>query len=146
VYTAEARKAAINLGDKTVEAVMQDIQFHPVTDKILHIDFIQLVDGKPVTIEVPLMLTGNARGVRNGGKLKHTLRKLSIRAVPANLPDSISLDITNLRIGQSVRVNEVPGDGFEILNPGSAVVCSIKMARGAVAEADETEEGAEAAS
>lgn len=137
VYTPEAKKAAINLGGKTIEAVMQDIQFHPVTDKILHIDFIQLVDGKPVTIEVPLTLSGNARGVRNGGKLKHTLRKLSVKAVPANLPDSINLDITNLRIGQAIRVGEVAADGFEILNPKGAVVCSIKMARGAVAEAEE---------
>lgn len=137
VYTAEAKKAAINVGGKTIEAVMQDIQFHPVTDKILHIDFIQLVDGKAVTIEVPVTLSGSARGVRNGGKLKHTLRKLSVRALPANLPDGINIDITNLRIGQSIRVSGIEEKNFEILNQKGAVVCSIKMARGAVGEVDD---------
>lgn len=137
VYTPEAKKAAIVLGGKTIEAVMQDIQFHPVTDQILHIDFIQLVDGKAVVIEVPVALTGNARGVKNGGKLKHTLRKLSVKAMPAHLPDSITLDVTDLRIGQSIRVNQIKTDNFEILNASNAVICSIKMARGAVNETED---------
>lgn len=145
VYTSVAKIAAINVNGKTIEAVMQDIQFHPVTDEILHIDYIQLIDGKMVTLEVPVFLTGSARGVLSGGKLKHTLRKLSVRALPANLPDSISLDIAPLRIGQSIRVSDVPTPNFEILNLGKAVICSIAAARGAVAEADEAEEeGAEA--
>ena len=113
VYTSVAKKAAITLGSNTIEAVMQDIQFHPVTDQILHIDFIQLIPGKPVTLEVPVFLTGSARGVLNGGRLKHTLRKLSVRALPKDLPDSIEIDITALRIGQSIRVAEVATDNFE---------------------------------
>jgi large subunit ribosomal protein L25 len=146
VYTSQARKAEINTGGEPIEAVVQDIQFHPVTDQIMHIDFMQLIAGKPTTIEVPVSLSGNARGVRNGGKLKHTLRKLSVRALPKDLPDGIDINITDLRIGQSIRVEDVSTTNFEIINPSSAVICSIKMARGAVDESDdEGEEGAEAA-
>jgi len=149
VYTNVAKKAAITLNGETVEAVMQDIQFHPVTDQILHIDFMQLIPGKLITLEVPVFLTGSARGVLNGGRLKHTLRKLSVRALPKDLPDSISVDITNLRIGQSVRIAEVrTGAPYEILNLDKAVICSISRARGAMDDADEaeeTEEGAEGA-
>lgn len=146
VYTSQARKAEINMGSNKVEAVVQDIQFHPVSDQIMHIDFVQLIAGKAISIEVPVNLSGNARGVRNGGKLKHTLRKLSVRALPKDLPDGIDIDVTDLRIGQSIRVEDVKTNNFEIVNPGSAVICSIKMARGAVDEAEEeSEEGAEAA-
>lgn len=149
VYTGEAKKAGIKLGDKVVEAVMQDVQFHPVSDQIQHIDFIQLVEGKSVTMEIPVVLKGTARGVINGGRLKQALRKLSVRALPGELPEAIEIDITKLRIGKSIRVNKVKIDGnFEILNAGDAVVVSVKRARLAVEEdedEDEDEEGAEGA-
>jgi len=147
VYTSQARKAEIKMGNNTVEAVVQDIQFHPVSDQIMHIDFMELIAGKPVSIEVPVSLNGNARGVRNGGKLKHTLRRLSVRALPKDLPDGIDIDVTELRIGQSIRVEDVKTNNFEFVNPGSAVICSIKMARGAMDEEEEAEgeEGAEGA-
>ena len=148
VYTSQARKAEINMGSNKVEAVVQDIQFHPVSDQIMHIDFVELIAGKPISIDVPVSLSGNARGVRNGGKLKHTLRKLSVRALPKDLPDGIDIDVTELRIGQSIRVEDVKTNNFEFVNPGSAVICSIKMARGAMDEEEsegEGEEGAEAA-
>lgn len=139
VYTPDAVKVKVNLGNQSVEAVMQDIQFHPVSDKLLHIDFIQLVDGKAATMEVPVNLMGTSRGVRNGGKLKVVLRKLKVRALPGNLPSSIDIDITELRIGQSIRVGDVKPSGFEVLNSPSAVVASVKTSRTAVA--DEEEEG-----
>jgi large subunit ribosomal protein L25 len=123
--------------------VIQDLQFHPVTDHLMHIDFIQLVEGKPVTMDIPVILNGQARGVLNGGKLKSVLRKLSVRAVPGQLPDSIELDITNLRIGKSIRVSDVTPEGFEILNATTAVIVTIKKARGAVDDSDDEEEGAE---
>jgi len=148
VYTNVAKKAVIEVGGNTIEAIMQDIQFHPVTDAILHIDFMQLIPGKLITLDVPVFLSGSARGVLNGGRLKHTLRKLSVRALPKDLPDSIEIDITALRIGQSIRVAEVATDNFEILNLQKAVVCSIGQARGAMEdeeETEETEEGAEGA-
>ena len=86
VYTAEAKTAKITVGDTTVEAVIQDIQFHPVTDQLMHIDFIQLVEGKAVTMNIPVVLHGQARGVLNGGKLKTILRQLSVRAIPGQFP------------------------------------------------------------
>lgn len=146
VYTAEAKTAKITVGDTTVEAVIQDIQFHPVTDQLMHIDFIQLVDGKAVTMNIPVVLHGQARGVLNGGKLKTILRQLSVRAIPGQFPESIELDITDLRIGKSIRVSDVTPEGFEILNADTAVIVTVKKARGAVDEDDdEEEEGAEGA-
>jgi len=140
VYTAEAKTAKITVGDTTVEAVIQDIQFHPVTDQLMHIDFIQLVDGKAVTMNIPVVLHGQARGVLNGGKLKTILRQLSVRAIPGQFPESIDLDITNLRIGKSIRVSDVTPEGFEILNADTKVVLTIEKARRAVDEDDGREE------
>ena len=146
VYTAEAKTAKITVGDTTVEAVIQDIQFHPVTDQLMHIDFIQLVDGKAVTMNIPVVLHGQARGVLNGGKLKTILRQLSVRAIPGQFPESIDLDITDLRIGKSIRVSDVTPEGFEILSADTAVIVTVKKARGAVDEDDdEEEEGPECA-
>lgn len=144
VYTAEAKTAKITVGDATVEAVIQDIQFHPVTDQLMHIDFIQLVEGKPVTMDIPVVLNGQARGVLAGGKLKTILRKLSVRAVPGQFPESIELDITGLRIGKSIRVSDVAAEGFEILNADTAVIVTVKKARGAVDDSDDEEDEAAA--
>jgi large subunit ribosomal protein L25 len=141
VYTPEAKTATITVDGKTVEAVIQDMQFHPVTDALMHIDFIQLVEGKAVTMNIPVVLHGQARGVLNGGKLKMVLRTLSIRALPNEMPESIELNITNLRIGKSIRVSDVVPAGFEILNADTAVIVTVKKARGAVDD-DEDEEGA----
>jgi large subunit ribosomal protein L25 len=145
VYTPEAKVAEIQLDGNTVKAVMQDIQFHPVTDEILHIDFIQLVSGKSVIYEVPVNLNGTARGVRNGGKMKVVLRKIVVKATPENMVDAINLDITNLRIGQSIRVSNLPTEGYEIISAPSAVIVTIKTSRNAVADIDEDEEVAEEA-
>lgn len=142
VYTAEAKTAKITIGDTSVEAVIQDMQFHPVTDQLMHIDFIQLVEGKPVTMNIPVVLNGQARGVLNGGKLKTILRQLSVRAIPGQFPDSIELDITELRIGKSIRVSDVAPSVYEILNADTAVIVTVKKARGAVDDEDEDEEGA----
>ena len=142
VYTPEAKTATITVDGKTVEAVIQDMQFHPVTDALIHIDFIQLVEGKAVTMNIPVVLNGQARGVLNGGKLKMVLRTLSVRALPNELPDNIQLDITNLRIGKSIRVSDVVPAGYEILNADTAVIVTVKKARGAMDDEDEDEEGA----
>lgn len=141
VYTAEARMASIELDGKTYQAVIQDMQFHVLNDSLTHVDFIQVIDGKPVTIQVPMVLTGNARGVRNGGKMKFTLRNLKVKGLINDLPSSIEHDITELRIGQAVRVAEVKeGKPYEILNADNAVVVSIAMSRKAVADSDDSSE------
>lgn len=145
VYTAEAKTAKITIDGKVVEAVIQDLQFHPVTDKLLHVDFIQLVEGKEVTMDIPVVLEGQARGVLNGGKLKMIIRKLAVRSTPGNFPESIKLNIAPLRIGQSIRVSDVKPEGYSILNAATAVIVTIKNARGAVQDDgdDDEEEAAE---
>ncbi len=145
LYTPEAHLVLIELGDTTYRAVIRDAQFHPVSDIVEHVDFFELVKGKPVTIEVPIKLEGNARGVRNGGRLKVNLRKLKVKGEEANLPGHIVHNIENVRIGQSVRVSDIKADGFEILHEPTRTILIIQTSRLAVedVEDEETEEGAE---
>ena len=150
VYTPEAHTVSLELADGTkVPAILQDIQFHPVTDKIIHADFYQLHDDKPVTIEVPVRLTGRARGVINGGVLRFNMRKLKVRTVPANLPDEIVIDVSPMRIGNKKYVESIRTENYTILHPDNAVIVAIRTSRTAVDDDDEeeesTEEGAEAA-
>jgi large subunit ribosomal protein L25 len=141
VYTPNAHTVAIELGGKTVSAVMQDIQFHPVTDKILHIDFYQLFPDKEVTMNIPVRLQGNSPGVRNGGRLLFRKRKLAIKALPDKLPDFFDVDISKLKIGQHISVESLMNDDFNILHPDTTVVVQVKTARSAVVIDDEDEEG-----
>ncbi|MSP66422.1 MAG: 50S ribosomal protein L25 [Flavobacteriaceae bacterium] len=141
VYTAEARMASIELDGKTYNAVIQDMQFHVLNDSLTHVDFIEVIDGKAVTILVPIVLTGNSRGVRSGGRLKSALRNLKVKGLIDALPSAIEHDITELRIGQSIRVSDIKvGKLYEILNSDNAVVVSIASSRTSVAETggDET--------
>ena len=107
----------------------------------MHIDFIQLIEGRAATMNIPVVLNGQARGVLNGGKLKMILRTLSVRALPNEMPDNIQLDITDLTIGKSIRVSDVVPSGFEILNSDTAVIVTVNKARGAMEDEDEDEEG-----
>ena len=145
VYTANAHTVLIEFenGNK-VDAVMQDIQFHPVTDKIIHVDFYQLFKDKEVTMDIPVRLQGNSPGVRNGGRLLFRKRKLTIKALPDHLPDFFDLDISKLRIGENISVETLLNDDFSILHPDSTVVVQVKTAR-AVVEVEEDEEGIEGA-
>ncbi|WP_286813176.1 MULTISPECIES: 50S ribosomal protein L25/general stress protein Ctc [unclassified Maribacter] len=148
VYTPNAHTVAIELeGKETVNAVLQDIQFHPVTDAIIHIDFYQLFDDKMVTMNIPVRLQGNSPGVRNGGRLLFRKRKLAIKALPSKLPDFFDIDISKLRIGQNISVGSLLSDDFTILHPENQVVVQVKTARTAVVtdDEDEDEEGAEGA-
>ena len=146
VYTPNAHTAVIELesGEK-FDAVMQDIQFHPVTDKILHIDFYQLFEDKPVTMRIPVRLEGNSPGVRNGGRLLFRKRKLEIKALPKDLPDFFNVDISKLKIGENIAVESLLSDDFTILHPDSTVVVQVKTQRTAVVVDDEDEEGEEGA-
>ena len=144
VYTPNVYTVAIDIEGSTVNALIKDIQFHPVTDRIIHVDFIELTPGKEVNTEIPVVITGNAIGVRNGGKLRKTLRKLSIRSTPENLPDAITLDITNMKIGDKIYVRDIDADKFDILTSGNAVVVAVKTARNVIEEEEEeVAEGAE---
>lgn len=144
VYTSNAYTAVIELeGSETVKAVLQDIQFHPVTDKILHIDFYQLFADKAVTMNIPVRLEGNSPGVRNGGRLLFRKRKLSIKALPDLLPDFIKIDISKLKIGGTIAVETLLNDNFTILHPDSTAVVQVKASRNAVEDDEDEEEGEE---
>ena len=144
VYTPNAHTVKVDLdGEKKVKAVMQDVQFHPVTDKILHVDFYQLFDDKPVTMDIPVRLEGNSPGVRNGGRLLFRKRKLTIKALPDNLPDFFNIDISDLKIGDNISVETLLSDDFTILHPESTVVVQVKTARAAIVVEEEEEEGIE---
>ena len=146
VYTANVYTAMIELEGTTYHAILQDIQFHPVTDKILHVDFYQLFDDKLVTMEIPVRLVGVSPGVINGGSLRFAMRKLSVRALPADLPDFINADISKLKIGMKLVVAELADEKFSILHPENTVVVQVRTARSAVMpEDDEDEEGEEGA-
>ena len=149
VYTPNAHTVVIALDNgETFNAVMQDIQFHPVTDRILHIDFYQLFEDKEIALDIPVNLVGNSRGVRNGGVLRRNQRKLRIKALPANLPDFIEIDITPLKIGGKVYVSDLDQEKYKILHTENTVVCQVRTSRVAVDEEEdeeELEEGAEAA-
>ena len=148
VYTPEAHTVSIEVDGKTIPAVLQDIQFHPITDKILHADFYQLSEDKPVVMEVPVRITGRAKGVVSGGAMRQTYRKLKIKALPANLPDEIVVDVTPLKIGNKLYVGDIKTSNFTFMHPDNAVVVAVKMSRtamkgGAVVEDDEEETAAE---
>ncbi len=147
VYTPDAHTVSIEVDGQTIPAVLQDIQFHPITDKILHADFYQLADDKPVVMEVPVRLTGRAKGVVSGGALRQSFRKLKLKALPANLPDEIVVDVTPLKIGNKLYVGDIKTEGFTFMHPDNAVVVAVKMSRtamkgGAVVEDDDEEETA----
>ena len=151
VYTPNAHTVVIALGEDSYNAVLQDIQFHPVTDKILHIDFYQLFDDKEIAMDIPVQLTGNSPGVRAGGVLRRNRRKLRIKALPTNLPDFIEVDISKLKIGNKVYITELANEAFKFLHPDNTVVCQVKQSRVSNTdleddEDDETEDGATAAS
>ena len=151
VYTPNAHTVVIALENgETYNAVLQDIQFHPVTDRILHIDFYQLFEDKPVTMNIPVNLLGNSPGVRNGGRLLFRQRKLAIKALPSKLPDFFNVDISELKIGDLITVEGLKNEDFTIMHPDSQVVVQVKTARTAITvetdDEDEDElEGAEGA-
>ncbi|WP_339623481.1 50S ribosomal protein L25/general stress protein Ctc [uncultured Winogradskyella sp.] len=146
VYTANAHTVVIAL-DNGVEynAIMQDIQFHPVTDKITHIDFYQIFDNKAITMEIPVQIVGSSKGVMNGGNLRTPYRKLRVKAIPSKLPDFIEVDITPLKIGSKLYITELENEDYTFLHPENTVVCQVRRSRLAIVDADDDEEEGEEA-
>ena len=141
VYTSNAYTVVIAFNEKeTYSAVLQDIQFHPVTDKILHIDFYQLFDDKEIAMDIPVRLVGNSIGVKLGGNLQRNKRKLRIKALPTNLPDYIEIDITDLNIGDRVYITELENESYTFLHPDNTVVCQVRRARVAIVDEVESDE------
>ncbi|MGB5941790.1 MAG: 50S ribosomal protein L25/general stress protein Ctc [Leeuwenhoekiella sp.] len=147
VYTPDAHTATLELDGETYMAILQDIQFHPVTDRILHIDFYQIFEGKEVAMTVPVHYEGNSRGVRNGGVLRKTYRTLKVKALPKNLPDYIIADITKLKIGDKLYLTDVEQGEWKFMHPDNTVVCQVRTSRNIIEDEEddeELEEGAEA--
>lgn len=144
VYTPNVHTVVIDLAGKTYEAILQDIQFHPVSDKILHIDFYQLDPTKEITMEVPVKVIGNSKGVMAGGVLRLNQRKLKVRALPANLPDYVEADITDLEMGNKLYVTKLPTENFKLLNPDNTVVAQVRISRAAMKAAQEAAKAAKA--
>ncbi|MBT8269404.1 MAG: 50S ribosomal protein L25/general stress protein Ctc [Flavobacteriaceae bacterium] len=141
VYTPNAHTVVIALENgESFNAVMQDIQFHPVSDRILHIDFYRLYEDKEIAMNIPVVLIGNSIGVRNGGVLQRNNRKLRIKALPAKLPDFVEVDITEMKIGDKVYVTDLETEDFKFLHPDNTVVCQVKTARAAIVDEVEDEE------
>ena len=144
VYTPNAHTVVIALeSGETYNAVLQDIQFHHVTDKILHIDFYQLFEDKEIALDIPVNLVGSSRGVKNGGVLRRNNRKLRVKALPVNLPDFIEINIEPLKIGDKVAIEDLKTDKYTFLHSDNTVVCQIKTARAAIVDEEEEEEGEE---
>lgn len=141
VYTPEAHTVELVIEGQTISAVLQDIQFHPITDKILHVDFYRLSADKPVIMEVPVRITGRAKGVVSGGVLRQSFRKLRLKAIPSNLPDEIVVDVTPLKIGSKLYVGDIKNSAYTFLHPDNAVIVAVKTSRnaakGAVADEDD---------
>jgi large subunit ribosomal protein L25 len=129
VYTPNVYTAKIEFEGNKYNAILQDIQFHPVSDKILHIDFYQLFDDKMVTMSIPVQLVGTAPGIIRGGSLRFAMRKLNVRALPKDLPDFIDADISKLDIGDKLYVTEMKNKKFSILNPENTVVAQVRTSR-----------------
>ena len=146
VYTSDVFLVELDIDGTKFSAIMQDIQFHPVTDKILHIDFLQVFDDKEITVSIPVKLTGLSIGVRNGGNLMHRRKSIITRALPTNLPDAITIDISDLKIGMFVYIKDLRSDVYDFLAADNSVVVGVKTARNAIedelAESEEAE-GAE---
>jgi len=145
VYTPDTFVVELSIDGTVTKAIMQDIQFHPVTDKILHIDFLEVFDNKAITVSIPVNLSGTAIGVKNGGNLMFRRSKIITKGLVANLPNSIELNIEHLNIGMFTYIKDITVEGCELMAPGNSVVVGVKTARAAVEEEveEEVEEGAE---
>lgn len=143
VFTPETYRIEIDIDGETTMALLQEVQFHPVTDAIIHVDFLRMEPGKPAKVALALKFVGQSEGVRKGGRLNQTKRKLRVKGVPADLPEHLEADITKLDLGQSLRIRDLGFQGLTILEPASEVVATVKMAKGgAVSEAPADEEAA----
>ncbi len=137
VYTPNAHTVVVDLNGKTFNAVLQDIQFHPISDKILHIDFFQLNEAKEIIMEVPVKVTGTSPGVLLGGDLRLNQRRLKVKALPKNLPDFVEANISELQMGNKLYVTKLPTPNFKLMHPDNTVVAQVKISRAAMKAAQE---------
>jgi large subunit ribosomal protein L25 len=137
VFNKNVFNIELDINGEKISTIVQDMQQHPVTDKITHIDFLELQADKKVKVDIPVVIEGRSPGVMNGGRLQQVFRKLTVLALPADLPEALVVDISELKIGNSIRVSALATDAVQLLNAANAVVVSVKMARGADEEEEE---------
>ena len=129
IYTPNSYIVELTIDGKVEKAVMREVQFHPVREQILHIDFYRIQEGKPVAIAIPVRLTGNAAGVKVGGKLAQSARKLTVKALEQNLPDEIVVDVTSLNVGQTIFVGDLQFENLQFVTPATTAVCAVRVTR-----------------
>ena len=129
IYTPNSYIIEINIDGKIVKAVMREVQFHPVREQILHVDFYRIQEGKPVAVNVPVRLTGNAEGVKIGGKLQLSARKLTVKALVEYIPDEIVVDVTPLQVGQTIFVGDLKEENLTFMTPATTAVCAVRVTR-----------------
>jgi len=143
VYTPDFKLASIEIDGATHRAIVKDIQFHPVTEAIMHIDFVKLIDDQPIKVEVPIHFKGASPGVKEGGTLIQSMRKVKIKATPENLVHELIADISEVNLGEAIRVKELEiGEGIEVLSPPNTPVASVAVPRALKTEEEEAEEAA----
>ncbi len=138
IYTPEVFAIELNVNGVVKMAVLREIQFHPVSDAILHIDLLEVTDKKPVIVEVPVRLEGHAEGVKAGGKLSLSMKKLKVKAIYSNIPEKVVINVDNLGLGKTLQIGDLHFEGLELVNAKNAVVCAVQLtraARGAAATA-----------
>lgn len=135
IYTPHIYSVNLDIDGTAHKAVMREIQFHPVTDKVLHVDFYEINETKPIVMEVPIKLNGLAEGVKAGGKLAAGVRKLKVRAPYSQIPEVLNIDVTHLGLGKVIKVAELNFEGLEMVTSSSVVVCQVKMTRAAASAA-----------
>ena len=144
VYTPNAHTVVVELKDKSANVILQDIQFHPVSDKILHIDFFELNEKKEIIMEVPVKVTGTSPGVLLGGDLRLNQRRLKVKALPKNLPDYVEANISELEMGNKLYVTKLEAKNFKLMHPDNTVVAQVKISRAAMKAAQEAAKAAKA--
>jgi large subunit ribosomal protein L25 len=144
VYTPNAHTVVIELGSKSYNAVLQDIQVHPVSDKILHIDFFEIFENKEIMMEVPVRIVGTSPGVLGGGVLRLNTRRLKVKAIPKDLPDFVDADISGLEMGNKLYVTKLFSDKYKLMHPDNTVVCQVRISRAAMKAAQEAAKAAKA--
>ena len=145
VYTPEVYVINLNIDGEPHKAVIKELQFHPVTDAVLHADFYEVNETKPITIGIPVKLNGLAQGVRDGGKLNLSIRKINVTAPYPSIPEILNIDVTKLELGKSIKVGELSFEGLELATPAEVVVCSVKTTRASRSAAAAAEAEASAA-
>ena len=129
VYTPHVYVVNLNIDGKEHKAIIKELQFHPTTDALLHADFFEVNEEKPITVGIPVKLNGLAQGVRDGGKLNLSIRKIDVTAPYKNIPEILNIDVTNLALGKAIKVGELSFEGLELATPAQVVVCSVKETR-----------------